>query len=96
MERIAGNAMMTGTDVEEMVPAGTLEKPSGLEIHKGLMFVTDAATSKVHAFDKAGKAIRHLDTGLPAGSLAGLGFGGDGKLYFTDKVGGRVLRVDPR
>jgi hypothetical protein len=95
MERIAGNAVMDGTDVEEVVPPGTLTKPSGLEIHGGLLYVTDAETSTFHVFDKTGKEIRHLRTELPAGSLAGLTFAGDGKVYFADRVAGRVMRIDP-
>jgi hypothetical protein len=31
-----------------------------------------------------------------AGSLAGFTFAPDGKIYFTDKVAGRVLRIDPQ
>ena len=67
-----------------------------LEIHKGLIYVTDAATSTFHVFDKTGKLLRSLDTGLPAGSLAGFAFGPADKIYFTDKVAGRVLRIDPQ
>jgi sugar lactone lactonase YvrE len=39
--------------------------------------------------------VNYLDTGLPAGSLSGMAFGPDKKLYFVDVLGGRVLRVDP-
>jgi hypothetical protein len=95
MELLAGNAMMEGTDVEEIVAPGTLTKPSGLEVRGNLIYVTDAATSTFYVFDKTGKELRHLDTALPAGSLAGLTFSSDGKLYFTDKVAGRILRIDP-
>lgn len=86
---------MNGTKVEEVVPAGTLTKPSGLEVHGGLIYVTDAATSTIHVFDKTGAEVRKLATGLPAGSLAGLAFGPGGKAYFTDRVGGKVYRIDP-
>jgi hypothetical protein len=96
MEPLKANAMMNGTGVEEIVAAGTLTKPSGLEIHDGLIYVTDAATSTFNVFDKTGMAIRSLATDLPAGSLSGFTFGADGKIYFTDKVGGRVLRIDPQ
>lgn len=93
-EPLAAQAVMLDTDVEEVVPAGTLAKPSGLEIYKGNIYVTDAATSTFHVFDKTGKELRSLETGLPAGSLAGMAFSPSGKLYFTDKVAGRVLRID--
>ena len=77
------------------IPAGALAKPSGIEIHGDLVHVTDAADSTFHVFDKAGAALRTLATDLPAGSLAGFTFGPDGKIYFTDKVAGRVMRIDP-
>jgi hypothetical protein len=95
MELIAGNALMTGTSVEEVVPPGTLTKPSGLEVRGNLIYVTDTATSTFHVFDRTGKEVRHLSTELPAGSLAGMAFASDNKLYFADKIGGRVLRIDP-
>jgi hypothetical protein len=73
-----------------------LEQPSGIESSGGITFVTDAKTSKIHAFDNAtGAKIRTLDTGLPTGSLAGLNFGPDGKIYFVDRIGSRIYRVDP-
>lgn len=96
MEPLKDDGMMNGTDVEEIVAAGTLAKPSGIEIHGGLIYVTDAAMSTFNVFDKAGKAIRSLATDLPPGSLAGFTFAPDGKIYFTDKVGGRVMRIDPQ
>jgi hypothetical protein len=39
--------------------------------------------------------VSHLDTGLPSGAFSGLAFGPDGKLYFVDMIGHRVLRIDP-
>ena len=94
-EPLKDEGVMNGTKVEEVVPAGTLTKPSGLEVHGGLIYVTDAATSTIHVFDKTGAEVRKLATGLPAGSLAGLAFGPGGKAYFTDRVGGKVYRIDP-
>jgi hypothetical protein len=93
-EPLAGQAVMLDTDVEEVVPPGTLEKPSGLEVYKGNIYVTDAATSTFYVFDKTGKELRRLETGLPANSLAGMAFSPSGKLYFTDKVAGKILRID--
>lgn len=73
-----------------------LEAPSGIEANGGLAFVTDALTSKIHAFDlKTGELVRTLDTHLPPASLAGLNFGPDGKIYFVDRLTSRVLRIDP-
>lgn len=82
--------------LEELVSGGVLEAPSGLEASGGLVFTTDAKTSKIHAFDqKDGTLVRSFDTHLPAGSLAGMNFGPDGKIYFVDRLGGAVYRLDP-
>lgn len=95
-EPLVDEGMFDGATLEEVVPPGTLEKPSGLEINGGLLYVTDAATSQFHVFDKSGKMIRSLSTDLPGGSLSGFTFGPDKKIWFTDRVGGRVLRIDPK
>ena len=95
-EPLVANGFMNGTDVEVVVPAGTVDKPSGLEVRDGLIYVTDAATSTFYVFDKTGKQVRELATGLPAGALAGFTFDGEGRLVFTDKVGGRLVRIDTR
>lgn len=94
-EPLKASGMMQGTTVEDVVPAGTLEEPSGLEVKNNLIYVTDAATGFFHVFDKAGNEIRTLDTGLGAGALSGFTFGPDGKIYFTDRNGGKVIRIDP-
>lgn len=95
-EPLEGEGVMDNTDVEEVVGPGTLTKPSGLEIHNGLIYVTDTATGTLHVFDKTGKQLRSLSTDLPAGSLAGIAFGPDKKLYFADKVAGKIIRIDPQ
>lgn len=81
--------------ITDVVPPGTLQAPSGIELHEGLLYVTDNATSRFYAFDLDGQTLRTLDTGLPPGSLAGLAFGADGKVYFTDLLSNRVYRIDP-
>jgi hypothetical protein len=85
---------MTGAMLETVV-GSDLDRPSGLELHDGLLFVTDHTASRILAFDLAGQIVNYLDTGLPSGSLGGLNFGPDGKIYFVDMVGHRVLRIDP-
>jgi hypothetical protein len=91
-----GRSLMTGGRLDEIVPAGTLDEPVGMEVRGGLLYVTDTATSTIHAFDKTGAPVRSLETGLPPRSLAGLTFGPDGKVYFVDMQSARVLRVDPK
>ncbi|MBS2012905.1 MAG: hypothetical protein JST00_08465 [Deltaproteobacteria bacterium] len=95
-EPLIDEAYMEETTLADVVPKGTLEKPSGLEVKGGLVYVTDAATSKFHVFEKTGKEVRSLATDLPAGSLSGFTFGPDGKIWFTDRLGGRVLRIDTK
>jgi hypothetical protein len=95
-EPLKGQGIAEGTTVEEVVPPGVLEKPSGLEVKDDVIYVTDRATSTFHAFDKTGKEVRSLATDLPAGALGGFVFGPDGKIWFTDRVNGRVLRIEPR
>lgn len=82
--------------VKVLTQGGVLQAPSGIEASGGLAFVTDAQTSQIHAFSlENGELVRSLDTHLPPGSLAGLNFGPDGKIYFVDRVGSRVFRIDP-
>jgi outer membrane protein assembly factor BamB len=95
-EDIQTRRMVNGAVVVDVVSTGLLSAPSGLEIRGGLLFVSDNATSKFHVFDKMGKLIRSLDTGLPPQSLAGLAFGQDGKAYFTNLQDSRVYRIDPK
>ncbi len=88
--------MVDGTVIEELVPGGTLSQPSGIELSAaGTLFVTDHATSQIHAFGLDGTLLATVETGLPAGSLGGLSIGPDDRLYFVDMAGDRVLRVEP-
>ena len=96
-EDVVERRRMDDAVVVDVVPPGALEAPSGIEIRSGLLYVTDNATSRFHAFDMAnGQLVRTLDTGLPPGSLAGLTFGPDGKVYFVDLISARVYRIDPK
>ena len=89
---------MDGTTLVDVVPAssGLLTRPSGLAIKGDYLYVADDATSRLSAFTFAGALVNWLDTGLPKSSLGGLAFGPDGKLYFADRIGNRVLRIDAR
>lgn len=94
-EPLIGNAVMSGVDLEDVVPAGLLEQPSGIVVKDDLIYVTDTATSTFHVFDKEGNELRSLETGLAAQSLAGFTFGPDGKVWFVDRKKSQVLRIDP-
>ena len=95
LETIAQRKTVTDAVLSEVVAAGTLQAPSGLELHDGILFVSDNATSTFHAFDLTGQLLRSLTTDLAPGSLGGFTFGPDDKIYFVDIVGRRVLRLDP-
>ncbi len=89
--------MVDDSKLTELVAGGPLEAPSGIELHDGVLYVSDNATSQIHAFDLTGKLLNTLDTGFAAGSLAGMAFGPeDDKLYFVDMITSRVYRVEPK
>jgi hypothetical protein len=98
MEPLVGYYMMEDATLQDVVAAqsGQLELPSGIELHNGLLFVSDNKTGRITAFTLFGQKVNDLDTGLGEGALAGIAFGPDGKLYFVDMKGHRVLRIDPR
>lgn len=93
-DRLHVHEQMGGATLVDVVPPGTVERPSGITLHRGVLLVTDNATSTVHAFDRNGAPLRSLQTGLPAGSLAGIAVGPDGKVYLTDLLTGAVYRLD--
>jgi hypothetical protein len=95
-EDLAAYGELDNVVVKDVVPAGTLTQPSGLALHGDLLFVTDHATSKIHVFELDGTLVNTLDTGLPAGSLAGIEVGPDNKVYLSDMLTGEVYRVDPK
>jgi hypothetical protein len=72
-----------------------LSRPSGLERHDGLFFVTDNALGLVLAFDADGALVDWLDTELPAGALGGMTFDDEGRLYLVDGESDRLLRISP-
>lgn len=80
----------------DVVPSGQLAQPSGLAIEHDLLYASDRASSTLYAFDKQGRKVNSVDTGLDAGHVGSIAFGPDGKLYFVDTPGNRVYRVDPR
>lgn len=84
-----------GAELRDIVKAGRLGVPSGLTLYAGVVFVTDALTSRIVAYDRLGHTLASLRTGLPPGSLGGITIGPDGRAYFADAVGRRVLRIDP-
>jgi hypothetical protein len=93
-ELLAASGAMEGAEVSTLIAAGKLERPSGIALADDVLYVTDNATSRIHTFDITGKALRIFDTGLPAGSLAGITLGPDGSLYLSDLLSGSAYRID--
>lgn len=92
---IATHLSMVGAKLTELVPPGVLVMPSGLTLYQGVLFVTDASTSRIAAFDLEGRLLGSVDTGLPEGALAGIAIGPDGHAYIADASSAGVLRLDP-
>lgn len=94
-DELAISNNMTGATLTEIVPAGTLEAPSGLAVDGETLYVTDQATSTIYAFDLEGNQVNKLETELQAGSLAGITIGPEGKAYVVDQRTSEVFRIDP-
>lgn len=90
------HSLMDGAMLSEVVPPGTFERPSGLTLHRRVLFVTDPALARIYAFDPAGRLLRTLDTGFDDGALGGIVIGPDQKAYITNITSGEVLRIEPR
>jgi len=95
-EQLAASGEMDNATMADVVAPGKLTAPSGIALHDGILYVSDNATSKFHAFDLEGNELRSLDTGLPPKSLAGFEVGPDGKIWFSEMLTGAVYRIDPK
>jgi hypothetical protein len=84
-------------DVRTFVGEG-LERPSGLALRDGVLYVGDNATSKLYAFDLEGRLLDWLDlTGqVRDGGLMGIDADAEGRLYVVDGVADAVLRISAR
>jgi glucose/arabinose dehydrogenase len=90
---MAGSVLTTLVDGADV----GLVAPSGMELWDGLLFVSDNATSRIHAFTPDGSPVDYLDTGFPPGTLMGMAFDPrDGSLYVVDTLTDRVLRIAAR
>lgn len=75
-----------------------LKKPSGLALRDGLVFVSDNETSQVLAFDANAQLVDYLDLSseLMPGSLMGIEFDAQGRLYVVDEKTSRVLQISAK
>jgi hypothetical protein len=83
----------TGASWGELVTG--LDRPGGLALHDGRLYVGEYGTGVLHEFSLAGEAIRTLDTGLGEGVLHGIEVGPDGHLWIAEIATPSVRRVDP-
>ena len=89
--------------VVQTLKATGLKMPSGLALDRGVLYVGDAETGVITAWKidgpgangEFGMQVATLKTGFKPGALVGLTVGPDRKLYAIDRVGKRVVRVDP-
>lgn len=95
-EPLADDAVYEDALVVELVAPGMLDQPSGLELHDGLLYVTDAAQSRFYVFDLQGNVVRTLDTEVEAGELGGIAISPEGDLYFALLSASEVYRISPR
>jgi hypothetical protein len=98
MERMASAYEYDDAVLVDVVPAssGQLQLPSGLELQGRYLYVSDNANGRISVFTLKGKLAKRIETGLPRGSLGGMAFGPDKKLYLVDMKKDRVLRIDPQ
>ena len=73
-----------------------MSKPSGLEIHNDMFFVSDNATSRIFAFNRQGQLLDWIDLDLPAGSIMGMAFDNAGMLYVVDANAEQILQLAPK
>jgi hypothetical protein len=99
LDQLGDATDIAGGTLKELVPKSYgLVLPSGLVIHNQQLYVSDSETGTIHKFslsgDPLGKMALRGVAEVQKGSLAGLAFGPDGKLYMVDMAGSRVLRLE--
>jgi len=90
---------MVGATLTTLADSSTIEMthPSALALRDGMLFVSDADTSRVIAIGLDGTMIDWVDLSgaMAPGSLSGIDFDASGRMLIADGVGSRVLRVAP-
>jgi hypothetical protein len=87
---------MSGETLTEIVPASAMlvTRPSGIELFKGDLFVSDHEAGDIVRLSRTGTLVARYQLGAGAGRLAGMAFGPDGRLYFVDMLEKRVIRIE--
>jgi hypothetical protein len=84
----------TYTAPYEIFIAEGLNRPSGIALHDGRLFVSDYATGEIVAYDLTGRELNRIDT--PAEAIMGITVGPDGNLWYVDAEKNQVVRIDPQ
>ena len=92
---VAGFFGVDSCSVESFIEGDSLATPAGMELHEGLLFVTDHTTGYVLAYDLDGQLVDWMDTGWGEGVLQGMTFDADGNLLLVDGDAERIVRVSP-
>ena len=96
LEPLAEYSRITG--VEWGVLATGLNRPSGIALDDGQLFVSENGNGKIVAYDLAtdGKSGVQLDKiQTSASAIMGLEIGPNGHLYYVDNGRDEVIRIDP-
>jgi hypothetical protein len=86
-----------GAELTTLVDGDALgmSAPAGLALVDGTLFVTDAGTGRLHAFDLDGAELDWAETGREGGALAGLVAPSRSELWLVDADADEVLRLRP-
>ena len=96
LEPLAEYSRFTG--IEWGVLATGLDRPTGIALHDGHLFVSEYSNGKIVAYDlpsdgKGGTYVDEISTSATA--IMGLEFGPNGHLYYVDNGQDEVVRIDP-
>lgn len=84
--------------IEWGVLATGLDRPTGIALHEGQLFVSEYSNGNIVAYDlpangKGGTYMDEIQTSATA--IMGLEFGPNGHLYYVDNGQDEVVRIDP-
>lgn len=81
-----------GVEWREVVTG--LDRPGGLAVGDGVLYVAEYGTGVLHAFDLDGTTIQTRDTGWGEAAVYGIELGPDGDLWVVNQPDAQVLRLD--
>ncbi|MBJ95879.1 MAG: hypothetical protein CMP23_15565 [Rickettsiales bacterium] len=73
-----------------------LDHPSGLELHNGLLYVSDNDNGNILAFNLQGEMVDFLELDVDKDALMGMAFAPNGDLYVVDSEEDELLRISPK